>query len=77
MEWVKNRNPTEQECEEAGDIGFILCVHGQYGNATYNHAIVLGDNFFEDGMWYVNARGGHDLTILGWMLPPTWDENDG
>jgi hypothetical protein len=79
--WITGRDPTPEEVEQAGDIGFILCISGQIGSATYDHAVDMCDNSFEDGKWYlhgaypsktVDLRGEeHEVfKVHGWMLPP-------
>lgn len=78
MEWIKDRNPTKKECEEAGDVGFIVCISGYSGNQTYDHAIHMGDCFFENDKWYIDGCiGTHEkITIHGFMIPPTWSKDE-
>ena len=79
--WITDRDPTPEEVEQAGDIGFILCISGQIGSAGFIHAVDMCDNSFEDGKWYlhgaypsktVDLRGEeHEVfKVHGWMLPP-------
>lgn len=71
--WNINRNPTEEECEEAGDVGFIVCVSGKNKNQVYDHAIMMGENYFYDGIWHIKqAHGDLRLTVHGWIVPPGW-----
>jgi hypothetical protein len=76
--------PLEQEVEQAGDVGFIICISGKLGACVYQHAIDMQDNFFEDGCWYlhgaqpnktVGLQGDeHEVyKVHGWMLPPVWE----
>ena len=77
--WVTDRVPTPDEREEAGDTGFIVCVSGCMGNWTYDHAICMGDCFYEPetGGWAVNGLlVDSTITIHGWMMPPEWEEED-
>lgn len=80
--WITDRDPTPEEVEHAGDLGFILCISGRIENRVYSHAIDMTDNYFEeDGRWYLNgahpnktvdAQGVEHgvFTVHGWMLPP-------
>ncbi len=72
--WELYRNPTEEECRKAGDVGFIVCVSGKRGKQTFDHAIMMTDCTFEDGRWYVNGISSRGLRIHGWMMPPSWEE---
>ncbi len=79
-EWITDRNPTEEECEEAGDVGFIVCISGQRGNEQFHHAIIMDGCWFgdhEDERWLIEGWDQCDLTVHGWMLPPTWEEREG
>lgn len=82
--WITDRDPTPEEVEQAGDVGFILCISGKLGACVYQHAIDMQDNFFEDGRWYLhgglpNKTSGlqgdeHEVyEVHGWMLPPVWE----
>lgn len=73
-EWITDRTPTNNEIEEAGDVGFILCVSGKRDNFTYEHAILMYDNFYEDDKWYIFGVADDSLTIHGWLMPPAWEE---
>ena len=73
--WVTDREPTDDEVEYAGDCGFILCISGTCYSQTYDHAIVMDDNYYEEGRWYIRGCGMPDnITVHGWMLPPAWEE---
>ncbi len=72
-EWIIDRDPTEEEIDQAGDIGFILCVSGRRGAILYDHAIIMGDNWFENNQWYIGGLGHTGLTIHGFMVPPIWE----
>ena len=75
--WIKDRNPTPEEVAEAGDTGFILCISGKdsvWDSVTYDHAIILRENFFEKGSWYIEGMKDEALTVHGWMMPPGWEE---
>ena len=76
MKWITDRDPTEEEVEYAGDVGFILCFTGVWGMNTYDHAIAMGENHYENGEWYIYGfkAGNENITIHGWMLPPEWTE---
>jgi hypothetical protein len=82
--WITDRDPTPEEVEQAGDVGFIICISGKLGACVYQHAIDMQDNFFEDGCWYlhgaqpnktVGLQGDeHEVyKVHGWMLPPVWE----
>ena len=73
--WITDRNPTPEEVEAAGDVGFILCISGEYVAQTYDHAIDMSSNFYEDGDWYVHGVKAKWATIHGWMMPPSWEDN--
>ena len=75
MKWITDRTPTQEECELAGDTGFILCVSGRKDNWNYDHAIIMTDNFYDNG-WYIDGFSAnmYNLTIHGWMMPPSWGE---
>ena len=75
-EWVTDRPPHPDECEEAGDVGFILCVSGCMGNWTYDHAIMMGDNSYEHGWVIGGIAADSSITVHGWMMPPEWEEED-
>lgn len=71
--WITDRDPTPEEVEQAGDAGFILCISGKIGRATYDHAVNMGDNCFENGKWYLygaQPMGREVFKVHGWMLPP-------
>lgn len=73
VQWITDREPTPEECEDAGDIGFILCISGRDGNRIYDHAIVMELNTYEDGKWYLyGVEKADTVTVDGWMLPPEW-----
>lgn len=73
--WITDREPTDDEVEYAGDCGFILCISGTRGSQRYDHAIVMDDNYYEEGRWYLGGTGlTDDITVHGWMLPPAWEE---
>lgn len=73
--WVTDRVPTQEEVEEAGDVGFILCVSGKDKNWNYDHAILLGSNYFEHNVWFMeNVHEAKRIIVHGWMLPPSWKE---
>lgn len=66
--WITDRDPTPEEVEQAGDVGFIICISGK----------------FEDGRWYLhgglpNKTSGLQgdeyemYKVHGWMLPPVWE----
>jgi len=70
--WVKDRDPTDEEVLDAGDVGFIVCASGERGSWILDHATIMGDCFFEDGKWYISGIHDDKLKVLGWMLPPIW-----
>ena len=73
--WITDREPTDDEVKYAGDCGFILCISGTRGSQRYDHAIVMDDNYYEGGRWYIRGGGRPDtITVHGWMLPPAWEE---
>lgn len=71
--WITDRDPTPEEIEAAGDVGFILCISGEYVAQTYDHAIDMSSNFYEDGAWYVHGVKAKWATVHGWMMPPSWE----
>ena len=72
--WITDRVPTAEEIAYAGDTGFILCISGANDSQRYYHAIVMGDNYYED-RWYIGGVGKSDeITVHGWMLPPAWED---
>lgn len=82
--WITDRAPTLYECEAVDATGFIICISGTVGNVTYDHAINMQDNYYEDGRWYLHGAlpnkikglqgDEHEVfTMHGWMLPPVWD----
>ena len=72
---ITDREPTAEEVEYAGDTGFILCISGRDGNRTYDHAIVMEVNTYEDGEWYLyGVKKADTVTVDGWMLPPEWKD---
>ena len=71
--WITDRDPTPWEVEQAGDVGFILCISGKEMNVSYDHAIDMTENFYENGHWYQRGAVMDDnVTVHGWMLPPYW-----
>lgn len=73
--WITDRTPTEDEVKEAGDVGFILCASGwRTPTVEYDHAILMFCNYFEDGEWYIEGVGQHNIVIHGWMMPPSWED---
>ena len=83
--WITDRDPTPEEVEQAGDVGFIICISGKLGTCVYQHATDMQDNFFEDGRWYLhgglpNKTSGLQgdeyemYKVHGWMLPPVWED---
>jgi hypothetical protein len=82
--WITDRDPTPEECEAVEATGFIICLSGTLDNVTYDHAIDMQDNWYEDERWYLhgahpNKTKGlqgdeHEVfKVHGWMLPPSWD----
>ena len=53
--WITDRAPTPEECEAVEATGFIICISGTVGNVTYDHAIDMQDNCYEDGRWYLHG----------------------
>ena len=73
--WITGRTPTEDEIAFAGDIGFIVCISGTNDTWTYERAVDMGGNFFEDGEWYLHGvKMPETITVLGFMLPPEWED---
>ena len=81
--WITDRDPTPEEVEEAGDIGFIICISGRINEQTFDHAVCMQDNFYEDWRWYycgaypskiaVDGKEIEKYTVHGWMMPPSWE----
>lgn len=74
IHWITDRDPTSAECRYAGDSGFILCVSGKEGKQTYDHAIMMEECYFEEGVWYICGVKWESAVVHGWMLPPSWEE---
>lgn len=74
-EWVMDGNPTAEDVEKAGDVGFILCVSGaRKERITYDHGIIT-ECFYEDDRWYIHGVSTEDwdeIEIHGWMITPAW-----
>lgn len=66
MRW----HPWPEEVPEDEDLEYILCISGEVGNHKYDHAVVMNDNYFENGKWFINGSGHDNLTIHAWMEPP-------
>lgn len=75
LNWITDRDPTDDEALAAGDTGFICCISGRAGGSTYDRAIVMGECYYDDGQWYV-PNGCHNKNIIvhGWKMPPSWKE---
>lgn len=71
--WITDRDPTPEEIEATGDVGFILCISGEYVAQTYDHAIDMNFNYFDDGKWYIHGVQQRWATVHGWMMPPSWE----
>ena len=72
--WITGRKPTAAETEEAGDTGFILCISGTSDNIKYHNAVVMGDNYYENGKWYVRGCSiNDDIKVHAFMVPPAWE----
>lgn len=76
MNWIKDRVPTKEEQAQT-DNGFIVCISGTAHNRTYDHAIEM-KVYFENGHWYDDDgwidTETDDITVHGWMMPPSWEE---
>ena len=76
MDWINDRTPTEEENERT-DNGFIVCISGTAHNRTYDHAIEM-KVYYEHGHWYDDDgwidTETDDITVHGWMMPPSWEE---
>ena len=52
---------------------YIICVSG--GNIGYDHAVLVGDNYYEEGKWYIGGCHRPDVKVLAWMeLPEPYRE---
>ncbi len=74
MNWITGRTPTEDEVAEAGDTGFIVCISGKDGNTYYDHAICMKDVSFEEGKWAIDGFFQRNITVHGFMTPPSWPD---
>jgi len=63
-----HKYPDEKPQDE--DLEYIICVSGKIGNIEYDHAVLMGDNYFEDGKWYIHGHRKEGVTVLAWMEPP-------
>ena len=73
--WITGRTPTEDEVEAAGDIGFIICISGTNDTQTYEHAVDMDGNYYDDGEWYLHGvKMPETITVHGFMLPPEWED---
>jgi hypothetical protein len=75
MRWVTDRNPTPEEVERAGDVGFILCISGRIGGGTYEKGICMTDCYFDEGRWAELGSFHENITVHGWCLPPDWGKD--
>lgn len=66
MEWHKY--PDEKPKDE--EVEYIICVSGKSGNIGYDHAVLMGDNYYEDGKWYIHGFRREGVTVLAWMEAP-------
>lgn len=76
MEWIRDRVPTREESEEAGDTGFIVCISGRIGGEIYEHAIIMDGCFYYMDAWDICGVRRPNVTVHGWMIPPSWVEPD-
>ena len=74
MNWITGRTPTEDEVTDAGDTGFIICCSGKVGSVIFDHAILMNDVFFEEGKWTIKGIFQRDITVHGFMTPPSWPD---
>lgn len=63
--WIPTSNPPKDE-----DAEYILCVSGKDGNITYENAVLLGPNYYEDGKWYINGVLKDNVEVLAYMPSP-------
>ena len=66
MEWHKY--PDEEPQDE--EVEYIICVSGKIGNIEYDHAVLMGDNYYESGKWYIRGHRKEGVTVLAWMEAP-------
>ena len=64
--WIpcSERLPQDEEQE------YILCVNGTCGNITYDHSVLAGGNYYEDGKWYIDGVLKKNVEVLAWMPLP-------
>lgn len=71
MEWHKY--PDEKPKDE--EVKYIICASGRIGNIGYDHAVLAGDNYYEEGKWYIGGCHRPDVKVLAWMeLPEPYQE---
>lgn len=63
--WIPADNPPTDE-----DMEYILCVSGRDGNITYENAVLLGPNYYEDGKWYIDGVLKDNVEVLAYMPSP-------
>lgn len=59
---------------DAGDTGFIICCSGKAGSVIYDHAILMNYVFFEEGKWAIDGIFRRNITVHGFMTPPSWPD---
>lgn len=74
MNWITGRTPTEDEVTDAGDVGFIICYSGKVESVIYDHAICMGNVSFEEEKWAIDGFFQRDITVHGFMTPPSWPD---
>lgn len=52
------------------DEEVIVCVSGKDGNITYEHAVLGGNNFYDNGKWYIDGVYRENVKIHAWMRLP-------
>ena len=71
MEWHKY--PDEKPKDEK--VEYIICANGKIRNIEYDHAVLVGDNYYEGGKWYIHGHLEKGMTVLAWMeLPEPYRE---
>lgn len=79
IEKLKDNNEWhDAKKEQPKDKGqeYIVCVTGMAGNIHYDNAVIAGDNYFENGKWFIQGVYRKSLNVLAWRYLPEYKEQD-
>lgn len=67
MNWI----PCSERLPDDPGMDVIVCISGRDRNIIYDHAVIGGENYYENGEWYIdNRRAAADVEVLAWMEHP-------